>query len=218
MEPAPSVGSFFAMSAFLDGLLAGYAIAVPVGAIAILILETAMRRGFAEGFAAGAGAATVDLVYASLAGLAGQVLAPALAPAAAALRLASAAILIGLGAWGLWRLFMTRASASSEVRALLPGGRLRTFAQFVGLTLLNPMTVAYFAALMLGQNARAPLTGLDRLTFVAGVAVASFSWQTVLAWLGALAHRRLSPRVQFWTGVLGNGLVMLLGARMLFPA
>lgn len=206
------------MNVFLDGLLAGYAIAVPVGAIAILILETAMRRGFVEGFAAGAGAATVDLVYASLAGLAGQILAPLLAPAAAGLRLASAAVLMGLGVWGLGRLVSTRGSSPGAVPTLRPGGALRTFFQFVGLTLLNPMTVAYFAALMLGQNARAPITGLDRLAFVAGVAVASFSWQTLLAGLGALAHRRLSPRVRFWTGVLGNSLVALLGARLLFPA
>lgn len=207
------------MSVFGDGLLAGFAIAVPVGAIAILILETALRRGFAEGFAAGAGAATVDLLYASLAGLAGQVLAPLLAPIAPTLRVASGLVLIGLGAWGLWRvLAAARATASAPARpaALLPGGWLRTYGQFVGLTLLNPMTVAYFAVLMLGQNARAPLLGLDRVWFVAGVAVASFAWQTFLAWLGALAHRRLSPRVQFWTSVLGNSVVALLGARLLF--
>jgi threonine/homoserine/homoserine lactone efflux protein len=206
------------MNAFWEGLLAGYAIAVPVGAIAILILETAMRRGFAEGFAAGSGAATVDLAYASLAGLAGQALAPLLAPVGPALRLISALVLIGLGGWGLWRLAARAPRAdAAQTHMLLPGGAGRTYAQFVALTLLNPMTVAYFAALMLGQNARssAAITGLDRATFVAGVAVASFSWQTFLAWLGALAHKRLSPRVQFLTSVLGNGMVVLLGARML---
>jgi len=209
------------MNVFVDGLLAGFAIAVPVGAIAILILETALRRGFLDGFAAGAGAATVDLLYASLAGLAGQVLVPLLAPCASALRLLSGLVLVGLGAWGLWRgLTAPRPAAgvSLQPAALLPGGWLRTYGQFVGLTLLNPMTVAYFAALMLGQNARAPLLGLDRVWFVAGVALASFAWQTTLAGIGALAHRRLSPRVQFWTSLLGNGIVALLGVRLLFPA
>ncbi|MGQ0601475.1 MAG: LysE family transporter [Anaerolineales bacterium] len=203
------------MSAFLEGALAGYAIAIPVGAIAILILEIAMRRGFGLGFAAGAGAATVDFAYASLAGLAGQVLAPLLSPIGPAMRVVSAVVLVGLGGYGLWRLW--RDGVSSTAPASIGANNwLRTYMQFIALTLLNPATIAYFAALILGQNARAPLSGVDRLLFVAGVWLSSFSWQTFLAWLGALAHRRLSPRAQQWTGVLGNVMVMVLGARMLF--
>lgn len=207
------------MHSFGQGLLAGYAIAIPVGAIAILILETAMRRGLAEGAAAGAGAASVDLLYASLAGLAGQILAPRLVPLAAALRGASALVLIGLGVWGLWQLWLGRRRPAGDPRPLAwgGGGVGRTYAQFVGLTLLNPMTVAYFAALMLGQNSAAPLTAGDRLAFVAGVAAASFSWQFLLAGLGALARRRLSPRVQVWTSALGHLVVMALGARLFWP-
>ena len=88
---------------FWEGVLAGYGIAVPVGAIAILIIEAGMRRGFPVGFAAGSGAASADLLYATLAALAGQVLAPALMPFAPELRWASAVVLIALGSWGLWR-------------------------------------------------------------------------------------------------------------------
>ena len=49
--------------ALLAGIFAGYAIAVPVGVIAVLIIETGMAGGLRRGLAAGAGAATVDLVY-----------------------------------------------------------------------------------------------------------------------------------------------------------
>jgi arginine exporter protein ArgO len=202
------------MGAFVDGLLAGYAIAIPVGAIAILILETAMRRGFGQGLAAGAGAASVDLLYASIAGLAGQALAPLLAPFGPVMRGVSAAALIGLGGSGLWRLWRNRV-IHAEPASLLAHGWLRTYLQFIALTLLNPATIAYFAALMLGQNARAPLTDLDRGLFVFGVAIASFSWQSLLAALGALAHRQLSQRWQMWTGVLGNLMVVALGVQML---
>lgn len=202
------------MSAFIEGALAGFAIAIPVGAIAVLILETAMRRGFGFGFAAGAGAATVDFLFASLAGLAGQVLAPLLAPIGPAMRLISAVVLIGLGGYGLWQAWRSGATTSAPLR-LGAEGRLRTYFKFVALTILNPATVAYFTALILGQNARAPLTPADRVWFVAGVWLSSFSWQTFLAWLGALAHRRLPPKVQQWTSVLGNTMVMLLGVRML---
>jgi arginine exporter protein ArgO len=42
------------IESFIRGLLAGYGIAIPVGAIAVLIMDTGMRRGFRHGFAAGA--------------------------------------------------------------------------------------------------------------------------------------------------------------------
>ena len=53
--------------AFLLGVAAGYAIAIPIGPIAVLILRTGVMRGFAAAAAAGAGAATADLVYATVA-------------------------------------------------------------------------------------------------------------------------------------------------------
>jgi len=200
---------------FLHGVLAGFGIAIPVGAIAILIVETGLRLGFQAGFAAGAGAATADLVYASLAAVAGQALGPALAPYAGALKLASAAVLVGLGGWGLWRVLHTGgagAGARVAVRTEKPWG---IYARFVGLTLLNPLTIAYFAALILGRGAEIPGWG-GRLAFVAGAALASLSWQSLLAATGALGHRHLSPRMQQGASLLGNLIVIGLGIRMVF--
>ena len=71
------------MNAFWEGLIAGYGIAIPVGAIAVLIVDLALRRGFRLGFAAGAGAASADLLYAGAAVIAGAAFASALRPFAA---------------------------------------------------------------------------------------------------------------------------------------
>jgi len=38
------------VTAFIEGLIAGYGIAIPVGAIAILIVEMGLRCGFRIGF------------------------------------------------------------------------------------------------------------------------------------------------------------------------
>ncbi|MGB4975846.1 MAG: hypothetical protein WBR35_03825, partial [Anaerolineae bacterium] len=53
-----------------------------------------------------------------------------------------------------------------------------------------------------------------RVMFVLGAAVASLSWQSLLALVGAAAHRRLSPRFQLLTSLLGNLIVLLLGLRI----
>jgi len=51
--------------AFLLGMAAAYAIAIPVGPIAVLILRTGVSRGLRAAAAAGAGAATADLIFAT---------------------------------------------------------------------------------------------------------------------------------------------------------
>ena len=198
-----------ALDAFWRGMLAGYGIAIPVGAIAILIVDVALRRGFGWGFAAGAGAATADLVYAGLAAVAGQALSLVLAPYAAVLRVTSAVVLLMIGGYGLWRLRQTPEPSS----ALPTNGRsrLRTYGQFLGLTLLNPLTIAYFVSLILGMQAGTLDTAATRLAFVIGAGLASLSWQTLLAAIGALGHRHLSPRFQRAASLSGNLLIVGFG-------
>lgn len=218
-----SIGTIFinhynyGMNPFVSGLLAGYGIAVPVGAIAVLIIEAGLRRGFPAGFAAGAGAATADLIYALAAALTGQALALALQPFATQLRLVSALVLVGLGSWGLYRTvragrnnpLTTQPLAQPESASLL-----RIYIQFVGLTLLNPLTIAYFSALILGSSAALPGWSVRGL-FVAGAGLASLSWQSLLAGVGALGHRHFSPGMRLATSLAGNLIVIGLGIRML---
>src|SRR5689334_18560020 len=67
-------------AAFLAGVAAGYGIAVPVGAIGVLIVALSARMSLRVGAAAGLGAATADGVYALNAVLGGAVLADVIAP------------------------------------------------------------------------------------------------------------------------------------------
>jgi len=194
-------------------VLAGYGIAIPVGAVAVLILEAGMRRGFRPAFAAGTGAAAADLTYAALAALAGPPIAAALSSFTLALQLGSAALLLAIGLRGLWA--ARQSAASPEASPGLERGALRTFWQFLGLTLLNPLTVAYFAALVLGRGPENSLAPAGRLAFVAGAWLASWSWQTLLAAGGALAQRLLSRRARQVTSMVGSLVVIGFGLRIL---
>jgi threonine/homoserine/homoserine lactone efflux protein len=207
------------LAAFLAGAAAGYGIAIPVGAIAILIVETGLRRGFRLATAAGAGTASADGVYALVAAAFGAALAPALAPLETPLRVVAVVVLVLIGVRGLLGM---RAAAAAPVEgdvALRPdveaaergGSAVRTYAAFLGLTLLNPVTVTYFAALILGlvQTGAGPA---EKAAFVAGAFLASLSWQTLLAAVGAVLHRRLSPRLRVAVVLLGNGIILAFAA------
>ena len=105
----------------------------------------------------------------------------------------------------------TRGDVARET--IRPGEIRRTYLRFLGLTIVNPATVIYFAALVLGL----PSIGegsLDRVAFVVGALAASLSWQTFIATIGALAHGRLPPHARLWTSLVGNLIVLGFAANI----
>ncbi len=200
------------MAAFLEGVLAGYGIAIPVGAIAVLILDVSLRRGFRTGFMAGAGAAFADFLYAALAVVAGGILAQIISPYAVQVSIISGVVLLAVGLYGLVR--SLRYSEKAETNGAGSYGSGKVFAQFLGLTFINPLTIVYFSALILG-GAKNLVSVPEHAAFVIGAGLASLSWQTLLAGLGSLGHERLSPRFQIATSIIGFLVVIGFGLRIL---
>jgi threonine/homoserine/homoserine lactone efflux protein len=200
-------------ASFVAGALAGWAIAIPVGAIAILIVELGIRRGFRVAAAAGAGAASADFIYASLAALGGTALASAIQPFEHPLRIVAIGALLGVGLRGLVAILLAPRGVPGN--AELPVRPLATYVRFLALTLLNPATVIYFAALILALPAigRGPT---ERGAFAVGAFAASLSWQIVLAGMSAVAHHRLPARFQVIVSVLGN--LAIIGFALLIAA
>jgi arginine exporter protein ArgO len=206
------------MRGLLEGLAAGYGIAVPVGAVSILIFTAGMKSGFWKAFAAGAGAATADLVYASAASVAGSALVMVLQPGARAFRIGGGFVLLLMAAWSTAQAFRGREQRQEKSVGDAAAGPAAAYVQLLGVTLVNPLTVVYFAALILGRDQGGPSIAVDRLAFVLGAAVASLSWQTLIAALGSLLHGRLTPRFRMGAVIGGNLIVAALGARILVLA
>ncbi len=200
------------MTPFIEGLIAGYGIAIPVGAIAILIVEMGLRCGFKVGFMAGAGAAAADLLYATLATLSGTAIIVWLEPVITELRVVSALVLLGLGLRGLVVGLGHKRSSDRSAEVCGPG---RMFFQFLGLTIINPLTIIYFTALIVGAAAGGNTSTGGHLLFIIGAGLASLSWQTLLAGLGASASHRLPLGFQSFAVVGGNLVIIALGARII---
>jgi arginine exporter protein ArgO len=196
------------INAFLTGAVAGAAIAIPVGAIAILIIDLGIRRGFRSAAAAGLGAATADGIYATLAALAGAAVAGFLSPIAVPLRVVAVVVLLVVAARGLRSAFAKRAAAPGAADGSKAAPATSTYARFLALTLLNPATVIYFSALILGLPQLGTSTA-ERIAFAAGAFGASAGWQVFLAGLSALAHRRLPERFRVVLSVFGYVLIIV---------
>ena len=225
--------------AFVAGMIAGYGVAVPVGAIAVLIAGLTARTSWRVGAAAGLGAATADGIYALVAILGGAALAAAVAPIATPLRWAATVVLVLLAVHTAWSALRRRelpeAGAVHEAvtdpavvgrrvpeagaaGAVAAGGRAtemttpgRAYFGVLALTLLNPATIVYFAALVLGRGG----TG-GGAWFVAGAFVASASWQLLVAGGGALVGRLLTgPRGRLVTALVSSVVIVVLAVGLI---
>jgi arginine exporter protein ArgO len=201
--------------AALAGAVAGFAIAVPVGAIAVLIIHTGLTRGLGAGLAAGAGAATADLIYATVAVIAGIGVTALIGPWIPTLRIAGGLVLIGLGVRGLLALRSPRADGEADVIAASSPAHHRTYFELLGLTLLNPATVIYFAALTVGLPVSVLAGTPERIAFALSAFAASLAWQSGLAAFGAALGRGAGHRLRRPTVLIGNAIVIGLGALIL---
>jgi arginine exporter protein ArgO len=240
--------------ALVAGLVAGYGIAVPIGAVGTYLVSVSARSGVRRGAFGALGVASADALYAAVAVLGGAALASVVEPLARPLQLVSAVVLLGI-ALGIAvqtvreRTVRERTSVhrrGQRVPSAVPladgvgaaeasGGRggttalarsradgsrtaadVRTYLTFLGMTVLNPMTVVYFAALVLGGQGELFRSPVDRVVFVGAAALASASWQLLLATGGAVLGRLATgERGRLATGLMSSVLIAVLALRLL---
>lgn len=200
--------------AVLSGIVTGYAIAVPVGAVAALIIALSARTTWRVGAAAGLGVASVDGLYAGVAVVAGAAVARALAPIKDVLTAVSVVALLAIAALTLRGAL--RPGDDAEATSATTWTPLRAWLTFAGITAVNPATVVYFAAIVVGGSV--DLDGpAEGSAFVVAAFLASASWQVFVASLGSGLRRWVAgPRGRRTTGVVAAVVIAALALKPLF--
>jgi threonine/homoserine/homoserine lactone efflux protein len=228
-------------AALLAGLAAGLAIAVQVGAVSLLLIESALVAGPRAGVAAGMGVATVDFGYAAIAAAAGGAAGAALASHESEIRLFAAAVLAAIAARGLIALTRERRAANGRGgpvgRTALGGtGSARDragatheragppadaaspvahYGRFLALTAANPLTIASFAAVAASLSLGGLAAGA---AFAVGAGVASAAWHVLLTVSAGHAGRWVTPRVQRGLAVGGRLAVLAIAVHLALAA
>lgn len=195
----------------------GLSVAAPLGPVSAAAIREGMERGTASAFLIGLGAATVDFLYLALvyAGVAPLLLRLPLLITGFYL---AGALLLGRMAWGAVRRAREGALPGAPGTGPGAGAVKNAFLYGLGLTLLNPATIASWLA-MGGAFAAAYLTGLT-LPMVAAVLLAVFAgsaaWFLLLALAVGGARRVAGGRPWVFRAVnLAAGLA-LAGYAVLF--
>ena len=187
----------------ISGLVTGWAIAIPIGAVGAFLVTLASRTSFRVGAAAALGIASVDGGYAALAVAAGAAIAAALDPIGHALTIASGIVLLVIAG-------LTAAHAvgtAGRVREARPMSPRTAYLLFLGITAVNPTTVVYFAAVVLGNRhlVDGPAEGV---VFTVAAFLASASWQLLLAGGGAALGRvATGRRAHLVTGLVSAAVI-----------
>ncbi|OLZ74669.1 lysine transporter LysE [Streptomyces sp. IMTB 2501] len=208
------------IGALAAGLLAGYGIAVPVGAVATYLVALTARTSLKIGACAALGVATADGLYALIAAFGGAALVPTIKPIMLPLRYVSALVLLVLAVRsGVSAIRRHREHKPTTRTDEVPLSPARAYAGLLGITMMNPMTVIYFAALVLGSRSTAVQNHFQQAAFVLAAFVASASWQLFLASGGALLGRTLTgTRGRLMTALGSSTLITALAAHLLITA
>ena len=207
-------------AALAAGLLAGYGIAMPVGAVGAYLVALTARTSLRTGAFAALGVATADLVYALIAVGGGAALAPALRPVTRPLHWGSAVVLTALAVHGTVTAVRRYREHRGDAAAGPPAsGAVRVYLGMWGMTMMNPLTIVYFTALVLGRQTAAVPGRADQAVFVVAVFVASASWQLALAGGGAFLGRVLTGRRgRLGTALASSIVIIVLAAHLLITA
>jgi threonine/homoserine/homoserine lactone efflux protein len=205
---------------FSIGFFAGLALAIPVGPMAIMLINTTLERGWRSGAAGASAMATVDFLYALAVFLLGHVVAVFFATWGQALSLAGAAILLFLGLSTLIRNVKLMRGDEKQIEGAKFGRTpLGTFVIFAGATIVNPPTALYFlgiAPTVAQFETSSALSGA--LTFAIGVFVGSVIWQQTIALTANFLRRFAQNRVRIISGLIGGALIVALAISLALKA
>ncbi|MBI1910161.1 MAG: LysE family transporter [Deltaproteobacteria bacterium] len=178
---------------FFKSLLLGFIVAIPIGPIALLILQRSLGLGYLAGFASGIGAAAADALFALFASMGLVALISWLEKYYVWIQPVGGLIVVVLGL----KFFFNKPPLLKADEVLTPRYLHHytwdAFSTFL-LTLTNPMTMFAFAALFTGSNL-IPVDPRKIFFFeiTSGIFCGSLSWWLILVTLSHPIKKNISP-------------------------
>lgn len=198
------------MSLFIEGIVIGFVVAVPVGPIGLLCINRALSGGPAYGFLSGLGVATADAVSGGIVVLGLTLVSSFLSSQHEWLRPIGGLFLCYLGL----RTFM--AKPAEQAISTKENGLMGAYTSTFFLTFTNPVTILSFVAIYAGWGVRS-LSGdyLSAAALTSGIFFGSALWWVILGAALLLSREKFTDHGLRWihriSGVIiaGFGFVVL---------
>jgi threonine/homoserine/homoserine lactone efflux protein len=206
---------------FIQGMIVGLTLAVPVGPISLVCIHRTVANGRLHGIFSGLGVATSDSFYAAVAFLGLTAVSGLIIGNQTAFRLVAGIALVLVG------IQVFRSVPATVGDGADPESYLKDYLSLLAIAAANPLTIIFFITILPGFGVVAHGTTLiAAVPFVAGVFLGSVVWWIILCGSLGSVRSRLSTgslqRINQVSGILitvfGAGmLVLLLTAPGLLP-
>jgi threonine/homoserine/homoserine lactone efflux protein len=206
----PVSGAELVVSSFVQGIIIGLTLAVPVGPLSLICIQRTVTDGRLHGIFSGSGVATADSFYAAVTFLGLTVISGLIIAQQYLFRFIAGIVLILIGI----RVFLSMPpviSARSDHETYL-----KDYLSMVALAIANPLTLVFFLVILPGYGVVINGTSyLSAAEFVAGVFFGSVLWWVVLCGaIGSVRTRISSQNLRSINRVSGV-LISCFGAGML---
>jgi len=189
----------------VKGIVLGFSIAAPVGAIGLLCINRTLKQGWLTGFICGLGAATADSFYGCVAAFGLSYVVNFFVAQQLWLRLVGGIFLGYLGVKFI--INQPRVVQTDEVVITnnnLIGAYLSTFL----LTLTNPLTILSFSAIFASFGA---VRSDNSLLLVFGVFLGSAFWWLLLSSAVAWFRTQITPSKLRWLNYISGAIMIAFG-------
>jgi threonine/homoserine/homoserine lactone efflux protein len=210
----------------VQGLLVGFSIAAPVGAIGALCIQRTLAGGRRLGLASGLGAATADALYGCVGGFGLTFISGFLVGQQFWLRLVGGLFLCYLGTRTFWQGLRTPLQSPGATGVPVAYGLWGAYVSTLALTLANPSTILSYATIMAGLGIGVSTHNYASAgLWVSGVFLGSATWWLLLSTGVDALRARFAPGTTVgrallrWVNplagivIVGMGILALLATR-----
>jgi threonine/homoserine/homoserine lactone efflux protein len=199
------------LSLFIQGIIIGLTLAVPVGPISLLCIQRTIADGRLHGIISGLGVATADSFYAAITFLGLTVISGLIITQQYFFRFFAGIILILIGI----RVFMSVPAGFSEKKNEHET-YLKDYLSMVVIAVANPLTLVFFLVILPGFGVIIHgTTFLPAAEFVAGFFLGSTVWWIILCGSVGSVRSRMSVKNLGLINRVSGLLISCFGAAML---
>jgi threonine/homoserine/homoserine lactone efflux protein len=157
------------------GLMAGLAIAIPVGPVNVLCASRTLRKGRFSGLMSGFGAATADALYGAIAGFSITFVIQFLQREEFWIRVLGGLLLVAIGV-----VYYRKPAQAANLRGDADDSTGSDFSSTLLLTLTNPTTILSFVAVLAGLGMGGQRAWWLTFLLVGGIFCGSMLWWVIL--------------------------------------
>ncbi|MBO7125254.1 MAG: LysE family translocator [Bacteroidales bacterium] len=200
-------------SLFLQGILIGLFVSIPMGPIGVLCIQRTLHQGRLSGFISGLGAACADTFFASIAGFGLTMISDFFQEQKMYIMLVGAVILIFLGC----RMFFRNTIKQVREYKYKQSNLLTDFISVFALTITNPLTIIFYGIVfasfgMVQDN----MFSLGTVLF--GIFCGAISIWFVLSTFVNIFRKYFRLRVIFYINKIAGIIIVLFGIFAVYNA